>query len=100
MNKERDIQRAIIDYLELKKILFIRNNSGAFKTDWGFYKFGKKGSPDIVAVQKGTGRFIGIECKAKGKYQTKEQKEFQRLLEKDGGLYILARSLDDVILKI
>jgi hypothetical protein len=44
------------------------------------------------------GVFYGIEVKrAKPKtYQSPHQKIFQELLEKNGGVYILARSIDDI----
>jgi hypothetical protein len=74
----------------------LRNNSGAFKREDGhFYRFGALGSPDIVCVIKG--QFVGIEVKAPKGKQSEHQKEFQRNLEADGGKYVLAYSLEDVI---
>lgn len=94
--KESDVQRAILDYLALKRIFHYRNNSGAFKRDDGhFYRFGALGSPDIVCVVNG--QYVGIEVKAPGGKQSEHQKEFQRRLEEAGGRYLLACSLDDVI---
>lgn len=94
--KESDIQRAIIEFLAFKRIFHYRNNSGAFKRDDGhFYRFGAKGSPDIVCVLEG--RFIGIEVKGPTGRQSDDQIEFQRRLEEAGGRYILARSIDDVM---
>lgn len=97
--KEKDLQKLIIDYLRLKKIFHFRINSGAFKTEkGGFYKMvSVNGCPDIIAVVNG--KFIGIEVKLKGRYQSPGQKEFQKNLEKSGGVYILAKSLDDVTMK-
>jgi hypothetical protein len=93
---EKDIQKAIIEYLGYKKVFFYRNNSGAFKRDDGhFYRFGAVGSPDIVCVI--TGQYVGIEVKAPKGRQSDNQKEFQRQLEAAGGRYILAYSVDDVI---
>jgi hypothetical protein len=92
-------QRQILDYLTLKGIFHYRNNSGAFKRDDGhFYRFGALGSPDIICVING--QFVGIEVKApKGKLRD-SQVEFQMNLEAAGGKYILAYSLDEVILAI
>lgn len=43
-----------------------------------------------------TGKFFAIEVKsAKGK-QTEDQQAFQMAVERSGGLYILARSVEDV----
>lgn len=93
---EADTQRAILDYLALKRIFHYRNNSGAFADKAGhFYRFGAVGSPDIVCVVDG--QYIGIEVKAPKGKQSDNQREFQRRLEAVGGRYILARSLDDVI---
>lgn len=92
---EKSTQRAILDYLTLKKIFHWRQNSGIFKTEsGGFYSMGLVGAPDIFCVNGG--RCIGIEVKdVKGK-QNENQKLFQENFEKAGGIYILARSLDDV----
>lgn len=93
-SNEKLVQKSIVDYLTLKRYFFYRNNTGAFKTEWGgFVKFGALGSPDIILVNKG--QFVGIECKDKQK-QSDDQKEFQRKLEEAGGLYILAHSIDDL----
>lgn len=93
---EKDIQKAIIEYLGYKKVFFYRNNSGAFKRDDGhFYRFGALGSPDIVCVI--ASQYIGIEVKAPKAKQSDHQKAFQQALEVAGGKYILAYSLDDVI---
>lgn len=92
---EKAVQKSIIEYLTLKRYFFYRNNTGAFKTEWGgFVKFGAKGSPDIIAVIKGL--FVGIECKDK-QTQSEDQKQFQKSLEDAGGIYILAHSIDDII---
>ena len=95
MSTEKATQKAIIDYLGYKNVFFYRQNSGAMKTErGGFYRFGVTGAPDIIAVNKGI--YYGIEVKdIKGK-QSDGQKDFQKNLEKAGGVYILARSLDDV----
>lgn len=96
MSSEHDLQNGILDYLHLKKIYCWRNNSGAFKKDNYFIRFGKKGSADILGILP-DGRFLAIECKAKGKYPTPEQEEFLQAIKQNNGVAILARSLDDVL---
>ena len=93
---EKATQKAIMEYLSLKRIFHYRQNSGAMKTKTGFYRFCSiNGIPDIVAIKNGI--YYAIEVKdIKGKLQD-SQKEFQRLLEQAGGVYIVARSIDDVI---
>lgn len=54
------------------------------------------GCPDLIGWLAPTGRFLGIECKGdRGKLRP-EQAAFRDRLEKDGGLYIVARSVEDV----
>ena len=91
-----DTQRAILDYLALKKHFCWRNNGGAFKTDrGGFYRVGTPGAPDIICVIEG--QFVGIEVKdEKGKLNP-NQVAFKERLEAAGGKYVVARSVDDVI---
>lgn len=94
--KESNIQSAIIDYLELKKHFFWRNNSGALQTKNGhFVRFGAKGSPDILVLTEG-GYLVQLEVKtAKGR-QSKEQKEWQKRSEELGAEYYVVRSIEDV----
>lgn len=56
--------------------------------------FGIPGQPDIFAIIQG--RFVGIEVKTATGRQSKDQKNWQRNCERAGGLYIIARSVDDV----
>lgn len=95
--KESEIQKAIIEYLTLKRVFHYRNNSGGFKNEKTnhFYRFGTPGSPDIVCVFKG--QYVGIEVKKPGGKQNPNQIQFQKDLEKAGGMYVLAYSLDEVI---
>jgi hypothetical protein len=95
--KESDLQKQILDYLDLKRIFHYRNNSGAFvDSQKHFYRFGVLGSPNIICVI--AGQHLGIEVKAPKGKQSDHQKEFQKNLGAAGGRYILARSLDDVII--
>src|SRR3990167_7133205 len=92
---ERDTLRACLDYLEIKRVFYYRNNSGATiipKADGGtrFFKFGVTGSPDIICVIKG--QYVGLECKAPKGKQSESQIDFQQRLEKAGGKYLLVYS--------
>ncbi len=55
-----------------------------------------EGAPDLIGVLRMGGRFIGIECKAEKGRQREDQVRFQKMIETMGGLYILARSVEDV----
>jgi hypothetical protein len=93
--KEAEIQRAILDYLTLKRYFHWRNNTGAFKAEHGgFYRFGTPGSPDIFVLHDGT--LYGIEVKAPQKKQSEAQLHFQVQMTLQGGVYVVAHSIDDV----
>lgn len=94
--KEKDVQRAALDWLTAKRIFHYRNNTGGFfDANKRFYRFGEIGSPDIIAVVKG--RYVGIECKGTDGKVSENQAEFGRRLIAAGGTYIVIRSLDDLI---
>lgn len=72
------------------------NQTGALKDQTGrLVRFGLSGSSDIIAVIKG--RFVGIEVKVGRDRQRQNQANFAAAVQKAGGLYILARSVDDVM---
>ena len=83
---EKQITADIRGYLQFKGIVHWKVMQGLGCTP---------GVPDIVGILPG-GRFLGIEVKtAKGKLSDK-QAYFKEMIEKNGGLYILARSIEDV----
>lgn len=108
--KEKELQKTILDWLEYKKIFYWRNNSGAmiseYKGKMRFMRFGEVGSPDIFAIKMvfpcpgngiiGIGQIIGIEVKSPKGKMSKFQEKFKEEFEKAGGIYILAKSLEDV----
>lgn len=53
--------------------------------------YGLVGSSDLIGLLPG-GRFLAIEVKTATGTQSKEQRNFQQMIERLGGLYILARS--------
>ena len=93
--RESDIQALILIYVtSLPGSFGFRMNTGAVQDGDRFIRYGLKGQPDIFLILKG--RFIGIEVKARTGRQSEAQKQWQRNCERAGGLYILARSVDDV----
>ncbi len=98
ISTEKATQAAILDYLALKRIFHWRNNTGTFKPEsGGFYRFGTPGSPDIFVVLPPAGQLMGIEVKdVKGRLN-ENQVSFKERLEAAGGIYLLARTLDDVM---
>ena len=74
---------------------FWKQHVGIFETPNGMkIKIGISGMADITGVWNG--RRVEIECKVKKDYQKPEQKLWQQMIERFGGLYILARSIEDV----
>jgi len=92
--EEKQIQNTIEKYLTLKKHFYWKNNTGAFKRDNHFYRFGAVGSPDICVVKDGF--FIGLEVKTKTGKQSEGQKDFEKRLKEAGGEYYVIKSLEDV----
>lgn len=52
-------------------------------------RFGLKGSSDIIGIYKGV--FLAIEVKTGNAKQTKEQINFQKMIDTLGGVYVLCR---------
>ena len=55
----------------------------------------RSGAPDII-VCTSTGQFGGIELKSKSGSLTEEQKQFRERIRSMGGLWALARSIEEV----
>lgn len=76
--------------------LFWNNPTGTLPTSHTTHiKFGLVGSPDVLGCYRG--RFVGIEVKTATGRQSDHQKTFQRVFERSGGIYILARSVQDAL---
>lgn len=81
-------------WLALHKVFCWRNNTGSYKTDAGHYvAYGLKGSADIIGMTS-TGRFLAIEVKSSTGTLNPDQRLFRDAVMKNGGLYIVARSVD------
>jgi hypothetical protein len=94
---ENAVLKACLAWLWANKVFHWRQNSGAYKSEAGTWvRYGFTGCPDIIAVAKGTGQFVGIECKAGKNDLSEHQKRFRDRLEAEGGLYIVARSVDEL----
>lgn len=60
-------------------------------------KFGVEGEADIQGIIAPNGRMLSIECKTGTGRLSAAQKRWRAMVEKYGGLYIEARSLNQVI---
>lgn len=104
---EKATQAAILRYLPLRHVFAWRQNQGAMRmpnepTPYGarrrdrFVKFaGVDGISDIIGIYKG--RFLAIEVKRIGNKPTDDQRAFLERVDKEGGIAIVAYSVDDVV---
>mgnify|MGYP001602956253 CR=1 FL=1 len=97
---EQHIQKAILDYLKVKKfVVFKHRNVGIFKKSTNQYiplSAGEIGISDIIGCSP-EGRFVAIEVKKAGGSATVAQNDFLKRIEANGGIAILAYSIDDVM---
>lgn len=101
--KERTIQNAILVALSTAfagEAIWWKNDTGTAKSMDGkrTIRFGLKGSPDILGCYGG--RFFGIEVKTATGSQEDSQKKFQKVFERSGGIYIIARSPEEAVREI
>lgn len=98
MPSEHEIQNAIVRWVALNPdhLRVWRQNAGV--ADFGRHRvrFGVKGWADLGAIIAPYGRVLQIEVKADKGRQSQEQKFWQEMIENHGGVYILARCVEDV----
>lgn len=96
------VLRSCIQWLYHKKIIAWRHNTGSYSTDDGRYiQYGLPGSADIIGLLPSwcgeyAGKFLAVECKSGTNELTKAQEVFRDKIRRSGGIYILARSTDDL----
>lgn len=99
---EHSIVNQILEYLRLRGYICKRNNAGFLFVDGKKgkrgIKIGDAGWPDIEGVMK-DGRYFGIEVKAKRGILSPNQKIVGQKILDSKGIWFVARSLDDVMLR-
>lgn len=96
---EKDIQEAIITFLRLKKYVIFKHHSTGFtsgKDGFRTFRLGDKGIADLIGCTP-AGRFLAIEVKRKGGKISEDQRAFLESVNRNGGIGIVAFSLDDVM---
>lgn len=98
---EAKVSAAIDRYLTLIGAVNIRTNSGVWQDEQGNYILGAKaGTSDktccLPSPDGSSAPFCAIEVKSPTGRQTDAQQRYRARVEALGGLYILARSVDDV----
>lgn len=58
--------------------------------------FGIPGQSDVGGARRPNGQILAVETKSETGRQSTEQKNYQRMIESLGGLYILARDVSDL----
>ena len=106
---EKDVQRACIDYLDAKRIMYLRLNSGDVFRPGAAGKMYKvkgcpKGTADLLILHHirehlacSKPRPLFIEFKSSEGKQSEEQAIFERDVESLGYEYYLIRSLDELL---
>lgn len=101
---ENEIQNTICEYLAIleaqNKLMYWRQNtSPVYDVKGGSFRrmsvHAKKGVPDILVIIKG--KFIGLEVKSKIGKISSDQAEFKKGMEKNGAMYYVVRSLEEVL---
>jgi hypothetical protein len=103
---EREIQAAVLELLKHHpKIAFAwRANTGVAryadprdKDAQRFVVYGFRGCADILAVLRGSGRFVACEVKRRGQEPTSDQAAFLDAVNAAGGHGFVARSVSDAM---
>jgi len=93
---EKILQNKILRALGVRRDMRLwRQNTGVAFYAGRTVRFGLPGAADLSGILS-DGRRIEIEVKSPTGRQTKEQAAYQRMIERFGGLYVLARCLNDV----
>ena len=97
MTSEREIQTDVLLALQGRWPcgLFYRRNVGAVVIKGQMVRFGRPGQADVAGMIEG--RAIEVEVKRPGEYQNKAQRNWQEAVERAGGIYVVARSVQDAI---
>jgi len=93
---EKQVQNAILRaFGTLPTLRLWRANVGAARIGRRVVRFGIAGQADLTGILP-DGRRLEIEVKSAIGRQTAAQKAFQEMIERFHGVYILARSVEDV----
>lgn len=96
---EKEVQSAIVEYLEFRKIHFSITDAGEVFTERGnrIQRVYPVGTSDLIVLTPNC-KYLALECKrAIDGVLSYEQAEFLKSALKRGGLICIARSVDDVI---
>ena len=91
------VNRILIEYGSRPDLRLWKQASGVALTMDGKrkFRFGVKGWADIGGIRS-DGVVVQIECKTGAAVQSKSQTNWQAMIERMGGVYIVARKVSDV----
>ena len=96
MTREHHIQNEILRAFGTRPDMRLwRSNTGAATYQGQRVSFGVRGQADLTGILP-DGRRLEIEVKSAVGTQRSEQRDFEAMIERFNGLYILARSVADV----
>jgi hypothetical protein len=96
---EAKVQKQIVQWLLKQGVIVAITDAGALaRVGLGMSCGIPTGWPDITGCTR-TGRFLGVECKAAKGRQSTGQILFQQRILENGGIYILAHSLEEFLEK-
>lgn len=97
---ERTAQHEILRQFGTRRDMRLwRANCGAAKIKGRVVRFGVPGQADLTGILP-NGVRLEVETKSTNGRQSPEQRAYQAMIEKFGGVYVLARCVDDVWHKI
>lgn len=103
--KEGARQTEVLAWLAMHDFVFWRQNTGcatyqSARKDGSiskrFVRYGVAGLPDILAIEPGTGRLLGIEMKTPVGGLSDQQKDWRARFLDAGAVYLVARSSDEL----
>ena len=89
---EGDIRKQILKLSKGRRDLILWSTNSS---QIGSYRMLPVGFPDLCGIYRG--RWVGVEVKTSTGKQSDGQIEFERVVKVYGGIYILARSWEDVV---
>lgn len=96
MNESSVVHDVLLLWGAHPRLRLWRQNTGAATLNGRLVRFGTPGAADIQGIIRPTGRFLAIECKSTTGAARENQKKWRKMVEDHGGLYILARSVEEV----
>lgn len=96
--REKELQTQILEQIGSRPdVRLWRANVGTAVVPGGrVISFGVPGQADLSGIVIGSGRRLEVEVKGEKGRQSKQQKSFEEMILRFGGIYVLARSVGDV----